>query len=67
MTCQSRRSTMTYEHLIGEERYQIYALRRQGISTAVIALELNRSRSTITRELNRNTGTKGYKLAKAND
>lgn len=58
---------MTYKHLTREERYQIHALRRQGISLAVIALELNRSRSTITRELKRNADAKGYKPAKAHD
>ena len=67
MTCQSRKSTMTYKHLTREERYQIHALRRQNISPAVIAAELNRSRSTITRELKRNAAPQGYKPAKAHD
>jgi IS30 family transposase len=58
---------MTYKHLTREERYQIHALRRQGISLSVIAVELNRSRSTITRELKRNADAKGYKPAKAHD
>ena len=56
---------MTYKHLTREERYQIHALRRQNISPAVIAVELRRSRSTITRELKRNAGAQGYKPAKA--
>ena len=67
MTCQSRRSTMTYKHLTQEERYQIHALRRQNISSAVIAAELMRSRSTITRELKRNASAQGYKPAKAHE
>ena len=58
---------MTYKHLTREERYQIHALRRQNISPAVIAVELRRSRSTITRELKRNAGAQGYKPAKADD
>jgi IS30 family transposase len=58
---------MTYKHLTREERYQIHALRRQNIRPAVIAAQLNRSRSTITRELKRNAGNKGYKPAKAHD
>jgi IS30 family transposase len=58
---------MTYKHLTREERYQIHALRRQNTRLAVIALELNRSRSTITRELKRNAGTKGYKPARAHE
>lgn len=56
---------MTYKHLTQEERYQIYVLKRQNISLARIAEELNRSRSTITRELKRNAGPKGYRPAKA--
>ena len=67
MTCQSRKSTMTYKHLTREERYQIYALRRQGIGLAVIAAELKRSRSTITRELKRNAGSRGYRPARAHE
>ena len=67
MTCQSKRSTMTYKHLTREERYQIHALRRQNISPAVIAAELMRSRSTITRELKRNAGVQGYKPARAHE
>ena len=58
---------MTYTHLTREERYQIHALRRQGIRPAVIAAELNRSRSTITRELKRNAGVQGYKPARAHE
>ncbi len=58
---------MTYTHLTREERYQIHALRRQDISAAVIAAQLRRSRSTITRELKRNAGAQGYKPAHAHD
>ncbi len=58
---------MAYTHLTREERYQIHALRRQKISLAAIALELNRSPSTITRELKRNAGAQGYKPARAHD
>lgn len=58
---------MTYTHLIREERYQIHALRRQGITPAVIAAQLGRSPSTILRELKRNAGPQGYKPARAHD
>lgn len=58
---------MIYTHLTREERYQIHALRRQGISCARIAAELNRHRTTIARELRRNAGQRGYKPAKAHD
>jgi IS30 family transposase len=58
---------MTYEHLTREERYQIHALKRQGVRLAQIAAELKRHRSTITRELKRNGGPTGYKPAQAHN
>jgi IS30 family transposase len=67
VTSQSQRSTMTYKHLTREERYQIHALRRQGVSRARIAAELARSSSTIGRELKRNAAPHGYKPAYAHD
>lgn len=56
---------MTYTHLTQEERYQIHALRRQNISLARIAADLQRDRSTISRELKRNATPGGYKPAAA--
>lgn len=67
MTSQSQRSTMTYKHLTREERYQIHTLRRQGVSLGCIAAELGRNRSTISRELQRNSAPTGYKPASAHD
>jgi transposase, IS30 family len=58
---------MTYKHLTREERYQIHTLKRQGASLGCIAAELGRTRSTISRELQRNTGAKGYRPAQAHD
>ena len=58
---------MNYTHLTQNERYQIHALRRQGVSCAQIALELNRHRTSIARELRRNSGPRGYAPAKAHD
>jgi transposase, IS30 family len=58
-------STMTYKHLTQEERYQIHALRRQGITLGRIAAELCRHRTTISRELKRNASANGYKPAAA--
>lgn len=52
---------MTYTHLTQDERYQIHTLKRQGISLACMAAELQRNRSTISRELKRNAGPSGYK------
>jgi len=56
---------MTYKHLTQEERYQIHALKRQNISVTRIAAELQRDRSTISRELKRNAAPSGYKPALA--
>ena len=50
---------MNYKHLTQEERYQIQSLKQEGVSTTGIAAELGRSRSTITRELQRNAGPRG--------
>lgn len=52
---------MTYTHLTEEERYQIYALNRAGYIQSEIACVLNRSPSTISRELRRNGGERGYR------
>lgn len=56
---------MTYTHLTQDERYQIHALKRQGIGLARIAAELMRSPSTISREVTRNASALGYKPALA--
>ena len=44
-----------YIHLTIEERETLYLLFNQGVSIRKIAAELNRSPSTIRRELKRNT------------
>ncbi len=51
---------MSYTHLSQEERYQIYALRRMGVGPTAIASQLQRSASTISRELRRNACRGGY-------
>lgn len=56
---------MNYTHLTREERYQIHALRSQGIGIAAIVAHLGRHRSTINRELARNSVEQGYDPAKA--
>jgi IS30 family transposase len=56
---------MTYTHLSQEERCQIYTLRRQDISLARIAAELQRNSATISNELKCNTGPNGQKPAGA--
>lgn len=51
---------MNYTHLTLEERYQIDALLREGFSQLHIACRLNRSSSTISREIQRNRARNGY-------
>ena len=51
---------MNYSHLTQEERYQIYALLREGFSIRHIALRLTRAPSTICREIKRNRNRNGY-------
>lgn len=52
---------MNYTHLTQEERYQIYALKKAGHTQREIATVLERSPSTICRELARNRGRRGYR------
>ena len=54
-----------YRHLTYEERCQIYALKKSGIPSSVIALDLGVHKSTINRELLRNSGDKGYRYKQA--
>ena len=46
---------MTYYQITSEERYTIAALRREGFCSAEIARRLGRHRSTISREVTRNS------------
>lgn len=55
----------TYQHLNQEERCQIHALHTRGDSLRHIAISLNRSASTISRELKRNKGLRGYRPLQA--
>jgi len=56
---------MTYTHLTQTERYQIYALMKAGHTQSEIASILERSKSTISRELSRNCGQRGYRPKQA--
>lgn len=56
---------MSYTQLTQEERAQIYVLRQQGFSIRKIAKILHRSPSTISREIRRNKGAKGYRFKQA--
>ena len=51
---------MNYTHLTQEERYQISILLREDFSKRYIAWRLNRSPSTISREIKRNRARNGY-------
>jgi IS30 family transposase len=51
---------MTYHHLSREERYQISALLKEGLTQAQIAANLSRNKSTISREITRNSGFRAY-------
>jgi IS30 family transposase len=54
-----------YTHLTQEERYQIYALKKARHKQNEIANVLERSESTISRELARNCGRRGYRPKQA--
>ncbi len=46
----------TFIHLTQEERYHIHIEDKKKVSAGQIAKDLDRDKSTITRELQRNTG-----------
>jgi IS30 family transposase len=50
-----------YTQLTQEERYCLYTMRKQAISLRVIAKAMGRSHTTLSRELKRNIGQKGYR------
>jgi len=54
-----------YTQLTKEQRYQISALLRTGHSQTEIAKAIGKSRSTISRELKRNHGSRGYRPKQA--
>ena len=56
---------MNYKQLTEQERYQIYIMKQAGQSQQEIAILLERSPSTISRELRRNQGLRGYRPAQA--
>ncbi|MPV87012.1 IS30 family transposase [Ostreibacterium oceani] len=56
----------SYTHLTDYERYHIFILRKSKISLSEIARKLGRDKSTISREIQRNTGKRGYRPKQAN-
>jgi len=58
---------MGYHHLTTDERCQIYALMSTGSMQKEIAKHLGVSEPTISRELKRNSGQKGYRYKQASE
>jgi IS30 family transposase len=58
---------MNYTQLTQEERYQIYALKKAGHIQAEIARVIGRNPGTISRELRRNRGLRGYRPDQAHN
>jgi len=58
---------MGYKQLAREQRYQIYALKKAGHNQSRIADLINCHKSTISRELQRNRGEKGYRPYQADE
>lgn len=56
---------MSYSQLTQDQRYQIWALRKAGRMQVEIAREIGVHKSTISRELARNTGLRGYRPKQA--
>ena len=54
-----------YTQLTHVQRYQIYALKKAGVSQTQIAMVIGVHKSTISRELRRNTGGRGYRPKQA--
>lgn len=56
-----------YHHLTYEQRCHIYALKKSGLNQNKIAEELGVSQSTISKELSRNSVSKGYRHNQAHE
>ena len=56
---------MKYNHLSQNERYQIFSLMKEGLNCTQIANNLGRSKSTISSEIRRNKGGRGYRPKQA--
>jgi IS30 family transposase len=54
-----------YHHLTRDQRCQIYALKRRGLAQTKIAVDIGVSQGTISRELTRNKGFRGYRYLQA--
>ena len=54
-----------YHHLTYDQRCQIYTLKERGDFLSDIAIVIGVHKSTISRELKRNTGQRGYRYKQA--
>jgi IS30 family transposase len=57
---------MNYKQLTYEQRIEIYAFLKTGLNQTKIAQLIGVSKSTVNREIKRNTGLKGYRPKQAN-
>lgn len=58
---------MPYTHLAQEERFPVHKHLQAGRSYSEIGRELGRHHATISREVKRNTGGRGYRYKQANE
>lgn len=56
---------MSYTQLIEGQRYQVYALLKEGLSQKTIAENVGCHPTTISRELKNNRGKRGYRPKQA--
>ena len=56
---------LSYKHLSLTDRHYIEIERKGGATMSEIAIKINRSQSTISREISRNTGGRGYRHKQA--
>ena len=56
-----------YRHLTQDERCQIYALKKRGFSQSEMGQDMGFSQGTISRELARNKGKRGYRFKQASE
>jgi len=55
----------TYHHLTRDQRCQIYALNKRGLTQTEIAVDIGVNQGTVSRELSRNKGLRGYRFLQA--
>ncbi len=56
---------MAHTHLTEQDRYDIYEWKAKGQTITKIACKIGRNKSTVSRELSRNTGLRGYRPQQA--